>query len=259
LLSQIEDKVARAQKNGSEAVRALGHQTIFIWLAKIFFGILYKEALLPYQRSNPEAGPIIPKEAINSFDSLHRFMQTARTGLDFTSPDTNFHTSIMVFNIQKHPNIRGRFNYIDGIPEGFLGIYFDTIGLVLILDGGAQERLANETMPKIFQQPLHPIQFVQLCSLYMTKARTFTRTPKYIFASSPAGLQVAQMPLQGLSQKPLFGEFDYKEYAWLFSQFTSIPFSKCYDENQGVIDFIHDYDAPRYIDVTTSPWPEFKD
>ena len=47
VLSRLEGEVARAAQGGADKVRALGHEKLFTWLAKIYFGVLYAEALLP--------------------------------------------------------------------------------------------------------------------------------------------------------------------------------------------------------------------
>ena len=53
-LKPIEDEVSEAVLVGSDAVEAIGPYKLFIWLSKIFYGLLYKELFLQFERSNPQ-------------------------------------------------------------------------------------------------------------------------------------------------------------------------------------------------------------
>ena len=63
-LKPIEDSLSQTVEQGKDAVRLLGDKTIFIWLGKILYGLLYKELTLLLDRSDPSAGSIITPEII---------------------------------------------------------------------------------------------------------------------------------------------------------------------------------------------------
>ena len=55
-LEPIESNVMAAVNQGPEAVEALDRKTLFLWLGKIFFGLLYKESLIPLTGNGRHGG-----------------------------------------------------------------------------------------------------------------------------------------------------------------------------------------------------------
>jgi hypothetical protein len=62
-LSKIEDKMKRAASMGPAAVTALDPIIPYLWMGKIYFGLLYLESLLPSDR-RIKSKPILPREAL---------------------------------------------------------------------------------------------------------------------------------------------------------------------------------------------------
>lgn len=253
-LSRIEDKVATALPLGAEGVRALGHEILYIWLSKLMFGALYVEALLPSDQSNHLAGPILPSTVLENFRHLHFMMQAARTSVEFHSFETKFHASVLVFPVQQHPSTAHRFMYRDDVAHGCIAVRLDTVGLICVADGGAQERLAEEIFPKLFSHNLHPLQFEEICARVFAKARTQRLVPKYVTAISPGRTSVTQMPFGGMSGA-IFGDWDHELYALMLADFTGYPLEIISPGGGQVTTWIGDYDEPNVIDVRTQPWP----
>lgn len=254
-LSRVEGRVVGALKGGADTVRSIGHELLYIWLAKIFYGILYAEGLLPINRAQPDQGAVVPDDVLSGFAFLHLLMQAARTTIAFHSNETKFHSSIMVFPVQQHPDPKYRFMYRDDLEYGCIAMRLDTVGLICVTDGGAQERLAEETMPRLFRHNLHPLQFEEMCAKVFTKARTLTRSPKYVTAFSDGRAELIQMPLAGISDKPVFGEWDQELYGEILASFTNMPLEVISPGNGQVMTWIEDFSSPRFIDVRDVPWP----
>ncbi|NWK43612.1 hypothetical protein [Ralstonia pickettii] len=253
-LSSIEDRVATALPLGAEAVRALGHEILYVWLSKLMFGALYVEALLPSDRSNHHAGPILPSTVLENFRHLHFMMQAARTSVEFHSFETKFHASVLVFPVQRHPSAAHRFMYRDDVLHGCIAVRLDTVGLICVADGGAQERLADEIFPKLFSHNLHPLQFEEICAKVFAKARTQRLVPKYVTAISPGRTSVTQMPFGGMSGA-IFGDWDQQLYALMLADFTGYPLEIISPGEGKITSWIGNYDEPSVIDVRTQPWP----
>lgn len=253
-LSRIEDKVASALPSGAEAVRALGHEVLYVWLSKLMFGALYVEALLPSDQSNHHAGPILPSTVLENFRHLHFMMQAARTSIEFHSFETSFHASVLVFPVQQHPSAAHRFMYRDDVVHGCIAVRLDTVGLICVADGGAQERLAEEIFPKLFSHNLHPLQFEEICAKVFMKARTQQLVPKYVTAISPGRTSVTQIPFGGMSGR-IFGEWDQELYGQMLADFTGHPLDVVSPGGGQVVTWIGDYDEPEVLDVRAHPWP----
>jgi len=254
-LSKVEAKVARALPDGAAAVRALGHEVLYLWVAKMFFGILYAEALLPLDRKAREAESILEPGALDGFRFMHLTMQAARTSLTFNSDETKYHSSIMVFPVQEHPNPAERFMYRDDVNFGCVAVRLGTVGVICVTDGGAQERLADEVFAALYSHQLHPLQFEEISAKVFAKARTFTRTPKYISTHVNGESTFLQMPMGGLSESPIFADYDHEEYARMLATFTSHPLHLIWPGDGSVQTWIRSYKEPYFIDVAEHPWP----
>lgn len=252
VLSKLEGDVASSLPGGAEKIRALGHDRVFAWISKIFFGILYAEALLPSDRSNLGQGPILPDGALTDFEHMHFLMQSAHGRYEFHGVEVAYHTSILVFDVQEFDNEMFNFMYHDDVSLGCIAIRIGKIGIIYVADGGAQERIAQEVLPKLFAHQLHPLQFEEMTALTFARARGFNRNPLHILVkggSDQSTRMIFQPPLAGLSNRPVFDEFDRTVFAQLLSQFTGIPLEIISPANGQVMTWIGDYGEPRFIDA----------
>jgi hypothetical protein len=223
VLSRVEDEMSRSMPGGAPKVRELGHERLFVWLAKVFFGILYAEALLPSDRAKKDSERIVSPEVLRGLEHLHFLMQAARTRYEFQSPDTKYHTSILVFPLQQHPEPDHRFMYRDDIEFGCIALRLDTVGFIMVLDSGAQEKLADAALSALYSHNLHPLQFEEITALVFTTARSFTRSPGHIIGTGGGRVQIIQMPMGGLSTRPVFEGIDHALYARMLAEFTGQP------------------------------------
>ena len=254
-LSRIEAEVASASKGGAATVKELGHETLYLWMAKMYFGTLYAEALLPINRANHDQGSILESNALDGFRFMHLMMQAARSEIAFESDETRFHSSILVFRLQEHPEASQRFMYRDDVNYGCIAVRLNTVGILCVTDGGAQEKLADEILPRLLEHNLHPLQFEEITAKVFMKARSFTRTPKFLSTHVGGKAKFFQMPLGGSSENPLFGDYDHEEYARMLSMFTDHPMSLTWPGDGSVVTWIRDYAQPHFIDLNEHPWP----
>ena len=64
LLNPIETTVSKAVSEGIDSVKSLDKKTLYLWLGKILFGLIYKELLLPHDQSNPQKGSILVSDVL---------------------------------------------------------------------------------------------------------------------------------------------------------------------------------------------------
>lgn len=252
ILSRLEGAVASSLPGGAKKIRALGHDQIFVWMSKIFFGILYAEALLPVDRSNLEQGSILPDGAIQDFEHMHLLMRSAREHCEFHSfGEVPYHTSLLIFDTQEYDNDKINFMYRDDVPFACIAIRVGKVSIIYVSDGGAQERIAGETLSNLFAHQLHPLQFEEVTALTFTRTRGFNRNPLHILEGSSLRVptRIFQTPLAGLSGKPIFDEFDKDTFANLLSTFTNIPLDVISPGDGRVMTWIGDYRQPRFIDA----------
>lgn len=77
-LKPFEDKIKAGFERGYEDFQKLDKEILFLWLGKIYFGIMYRELFLNLDRADPEKGTITNPGYMKSFYSHFLFLQGIR-------------------------------------------------------------------------------------------------------------------------------------------------------------------------------------
>jgi hypothetical protein len=168
-----------------------------------------------------------------------------------------FPASIFVYRIQKHHDMALQFDFRDYPPALAMAIRMGSTGIVAVLqDGGAQRDMYASYLERFQVYPLHPLQFDELIAQVFYQASLFNRTPKYIIIESKTRLNVIQSPLQGLSTKPVFDDWDNATYAHFLALHTRKPIDSIFKPPDQVMTWLNGPDGkPRFLDLRTNPWP----
>jgi hypothetical protein len=111
--------------------------------------------------------------------------------------------------------------------------------LAALQDGGAQRDSHVIPWEEFQKHKLHPIHFTELSAAFFYAASPLNRTPKFmIFEGEPN--QVAQNPLQGLSLKPIFDDWNQETFATILSKMLGLPFEQVFQPPSGVATWMHD-------------------
>ncbi len=225
-LRPIEDEVSEAVLAGVDAVRNLDRQKLYIWLSKIYYGLLYKENFLQAERHNPESAETITNhELMMEFQMLHYFLQSSRVSMVFRD---FFPASIMIFEAQEPTDPLMQWDFGDDLHSLFIAVRMGKVAMFAVLmDGGANEYMATKLLDYVNNIKLHPHQFREILVMVKYKSLLFNRVPKYMIVEGDP-IQVIQAPLAGFSNKPLFNDWNQEQYAKLLSQYTGAPFEKIY-------------------------------
>jgi len=249
-LKPIEDSVSQTVERGRDAVLSLGHKVLFLWLGKIFYGILYKELSLLLDRSDPNGQTIITPEIVDRYRTHRFFLQQARESIELVDFCPG---SIFVFQMQGLPRKELEWDLTDNVNTMFIGCRVGRVALFASLgDGGAQQGY-EEAYQDIDPLELHPIQFRELCAHFSYRSTLATRTPKYMtMQGSPH--EVHQMPLAGLSTKPLFDDWDMETYAKFLAFYIGEDVCDLYLPPNKVMTWLHDEKGnPRFISFKDYP------
>jgi hypothetical protein len=236
-LKPIEDKMAKATLKGPAAVGALGELTLFVWLGKIFYGLLYKELLLLRNRASKTKVPIVKRQLLKTFDLHQVFLQSARLPMNFVPAPP---TSIFVFKIAEVKDNRLQWDFRDSPQLMTVSCRIGRTGILAALqDGGAQrdtKALAWRSFRRLELQPFH---FVELTAAFFYAARLMNRVPKFMIMYDTPVL-VVQNPLQGFSLKPIFDEWNQYEFARVLAGMTGYPLEEIFSPPTGVVSWLHD-------------------
>ncbi len=249
-LQPIETRLSAAVLRGPDAVRNLGPRALFLWLGKIFYGILYKETSLVRERGGEDEDTIVSNKLLAEYRSHLLFLQEARGVVETAnfSPGSYF-----VFRTQQPSDARLQWDLCDNTLTMFVACRMGQVGLVGVMgDGGAQQAY-DQYYRDIIDLPLHPLQFRELCARICYLATLATRTPKFLTIE---GLphKTHQMPLGGFTMDPLFERWEPQAYAKFLSHFTGYPVAELLQPPDRVITWLRDdKHQPRYLRLNEPP------
>jgi len=252
-LRPFEDKVLNAFSDGYEAFCNLDQNTLFLWLGKIYYGIMYKELFLSLNRENPESPTIISPEYIERFYMHLLFLQGIRGKHEFKN---FFPASIFIFKTQKSDNSEACWDLIDNQMSLFIAIRMGGIGVLSVLqDGQALHQFLGKEYERYKTFELHPIQFKEIAAMTLCNAIRMNRTPKYINFQRDEYIETHQMPLQGLSSKPIFDDWDSDIFTNVLSWVTGLPEQIISPQEGKIQSWLHNEEfQPVFMSISDYPW-----
>lgn len=241
-LSQLEKRVQKLlfERPISAARRDL--KDIYIWANKILLGIVYAERLLPLNRKYPKGRPILPPQLREAFRMTHFLIQSLRFPIKFTAEGKEqIPGSAYLFYLKSPEDPKLQFDFKDNVFTLGVSMRLGNRAIVTLSDGGAINLAIGDLLRRDGKRKLHPIQFYELAAKAFYKATLLNRTPKYIMIEVKKAVEVMQMPLMGLSTKPVFDDWDPTAYAHMLSFFTGHTVEKLKPDDSGrVMSFISD-------------------
>jgi hypothetical protein len=253
-LAPYEHQIQATVEIGASAVAALDQKVLFTWLGKIFYGLLYKELLLPVDRAKPAKGQIAPRELLLQYQFHHLFLQSVRLPIVFQD---FFPASFFIFEAQQPTHPRLQFDFRDSLNELFISIRVGKVAIIGALqDSGSLSAYFAELQQRFRHIALHPLQYLEIVARLAYQASLFNRIPKYVSSADAGRLVFRQMSLAGLSAKPIYDTFDEAQYAQVLSQITGLSLAQLYPSANRVMTWLTDIDGKeRYLDLATFPWP----
>jgi hypothetical protein len=225
-------------KGGYDVMKSLPPKTLFLWLGKIFYGLLMREYFLRADRRDPRKGNIVPRALLDRYDLHHTFLQAARLPTVFVP---GVPATVVVFPLKCPAQASQHFDLRDSLQLMTISVRLGDVGILAALqDGRALQSLALEYENRFTKTPLHPLQFLELTSHFFYSASLLNRTPKFILAETPTGVQVHHLPLAGMSSKPVFDPWDQREYANTLSAFTGQPMTDVFESPDRVLSYLGD-------------------
>jgi len=238
-LHPLEDEVCAATLAGHEAVESLLPTSLFLWLGKIFYGLLYKEIFLARDRKSGKKAPIVSKENLKAFGLHHLFLQATRTPVRFLP---SIPASIFIFQIDAPHDVRLQWDYRDSFIGMTLCCRIGSVGILAALqDGGAQRDCYSNFWQPYQELQLQPIHFTELMAVFNYTASLCNRVPKFMLAEHrKQPIHVMLSSLQGLSAKPIFDEWKEEHFAHFLSIAVGLPLDQVHPAPNQVMTWLHD-------------------
>lgn len=214
-LENLEKEIKTAFLQGYEAVSKLDKQSLFQWIGKLLYGIVFNEIQIGIRQQ------LMNGEALNfsqvlarKFTNLHVMLQSLIRPVEF---ENGLPFSINVFEID---NPKDTFSYRDEINTLVFSLRMKNFGIVACLqDNEANNRYHETKLQLVSGQKLHPIQFEEICGLFFYSAYLFNRLPEYAVLPTEEMVYIEPMPLAGVDNRPIFDTFQAKTYGQVLENF----------------------------------------
>lgn len=222
-LKLAEDEIKKNFSLGIKKFIHLNKDLIYYWLAKIFFGLMYKELFLLYDQKSPNQGNIVSKDYIANFKNLHLFLQGLRKEHSFNG---FVPYSIFVVETQIPNKKEKQWDFIDNHNSMIAACRLGEIGIICVFQDGGTLQNFKEELSEFFAIPLHPIQFRELVAKVTYKTMLLRNVPTFISTKKDDKIETSMFPIGGLSQNILFDEWNNDEYAKVLSKITNLPLNR---------------------------------
>lgn len=100
----VEERLKGAFLQGFEEFRELNPTDLFLWLGKIYYGIVYHESLLPLELSQQDGQRLISDVHLQTL-AFHRYLLGAASGRVRWDSVTSSPASFHFFRCLDHPQI----------------------------------------------------------------------------------------------------------------------------------------------------------
>lgn len=224
-LSAVENRVRAAFAEGFDTFKQLDRRDLFIWLGKIYYGLVYRESLQPRSVREQRGERLVPEEHLRSI-SFHHFLLQSAAGLVRWKPERPGPASFHFFECLDSGDPLRRFDYMDDLFVPMLGLRMGTIGVVCVLqDWGRSEEVQQPHLIAARGMKLHPTQFREAYGRlsYMTKASWIDQVHSVIGGKD--SVTVLSGPL-----KEFAGSFVVKDFAHVMSSLWEVPFETIYND-----------------------------
>lgn len=236
-LSQLERKIMLAADAGHKEFAKLGEETVFLWVLKIFYEILFLETTLSTSPRYPQKGSIFEAQQLERISHLHIILQAVRGKTDFS---TEKPWSVFVFKINPDPGYAGNFDFKDNVSAFTFSIRMGDIGVIACLQDNGAHKYHSGEYAVLKKKALHPIQFDEMFARVTYKELTRDRVPKYLFIGDANKCHAVVMPMFGMSQKPIYGEWDSSVYAKYLAFYLNFPYEHVFTPPNQFMSWVYD-------------------
>ncbi len=232
-MSQVESRVAQALRGGYAAFSKLDRSDLFLWTAKIFYGLLAVENKLPKQRDKrlrldleSPGEPIVSERMLADWDLFRCYIQGFNKKIQIIGPPNPPPISVMIFKLKQPNNIKGQFHFRDSYELLFLSVRLGEIGLIVShRDFGTIEMDFRNHFPDAFEHALHPLQFAELTARAMYSASRIQDDIRYAVIENAESVTVfLSEPARNVE------EYDGRKEAHVISYCTNMPSEKFLDQ-----------------------------
>ncbi|WP_257670729.1 hypothetical protein [Parapedobacter tibetensis] len=214
-LDQLDKRVAEAFDLGHEAVSKLDDITLFQWIGRVLYGLIFNEIQIGIRQQALTGESMNFSQVLaQKFKNLHVMLQSLIQAMQF---DGALPFTIVVTKVA---DAEDTFNYRDEINTMVFSLRMKDFGIIACLqDNGTNSIYHEEYLEEIKRQTLHPIQFEELCGRFFYSAYLFNRLPEYTVLEVDDMIYIEPMALTDMSMKPIFDPWQVKTFGQVLENF----------------------------------------
>jgi len=214
-LSELDERVRIAFEKGYEGVKELDKVTLFQWISKWVYGIIFNEIQVGIRQQLLSGEDMnFSQTLVHKFKNLHAMLQSLIEDVEY---ETVLPFSILVYEVDNPENT---YNYRDEINTLVYSLRIKNLGIIACLqDNGANLTYHEEILSIVKNQKLHPIQFEELCGRFFYSCYLFNRLPDYMISSIEDRFYIEPMSLLGVNSRPVFDNWQAKTYGQVIENF----------------------------------------
>jgi hypothetical protein len=212
---ELENMISAAFTAGYEAVREIPERSLFQWIAKLVYGVLYHDLAYAMERhAIREKEFKLSTVMTRKIRNLHLLLQSLVTPMEFHD---FIPWSMQVVKVNYSKDI---FNYKDETHNLNFSLGMNGFGIVACLqDMGENNIFQQDITSKIGTGALHPIQFEELCGRFIYSNYLLNRMAEWDIETLTDKIILKAKPFPETAQKPLFRKWDDDMYAQVLSNY----------------------------------------
>jgi len=207
----LDEEIEKAFGGGYEEVKKLPEEKLFLWMARLFYGVVYHDLSLQINRSakrDKEKEFRLSALLKERFGKLHLMMQSLMVTIEFGVLKP---WSICIVRLKYS---KDTFNYKDEPTNLNFSLGLNGFGIVACLqDNGAIGKSQQDIIDKISDKVLHPLQFEELCARFLYANYLMKKRAQHIIQPTEEKVIIESLPLTDTSNDPLFSWWDDNMFA----------------------------------------------
>jgi len=244
-IGRLDKLTQEAFEAGYDAVKALPGLTLFQWMARVMYGVLYQDLVHAalQQEAQGKAFRLAPLMQ-QKFKNLLFMLQSLVRPVQFEAFTP---WSLAVCRVRVSRDI---LNYKDETRKLNFCLGMNGFGMVACLqDNGEVAGFHQDLLEKISDQVLHPAQFEELYARFLYANHLLRETPDYLLQEAGETL-VFQLPENPQPAQPLFGPWDDKTFAQVLAnkwEPWGIPINQIYQFPNSPVSFLINERTQQFI------------
>lgn len=212
VLSAVENKMKTAVEGGYSSLSRLDELSIFQWVAKIFYGLLFRDLSLHFDRSDPGKGTIVEEGLLKAIRNTHALLQSVNRPFELVNGRP---FSVLVLNVHKLDN--DVYDFRDNFETMTIAVRMGDVGIIVALqDHGFNQHMYGPYVEDLAGDKLHPVQFDELYARVTYNCSRLSGVPWYWYAipeDPEKPVQLVSLPYADSEEPGVLREWDQEEFA----------------------------------------------